>query len=87
LAKWAPSIINHFYWSIQRCNGDSKELVERFVSCIHHVVNRHEFIGNETYHRCEHEEYTEDREWMEEGSPAHEELKQIVLNKVLLKDN
>lgn len=86
LKKWEPSIINHLYWSIQTCRMNGQELVERFTSCIYHVVNRHTFIGNQFYKKCEHEKYTEDREWMTEGSAPHEALKKIVLNKSLLKD-
>jgi len=46
LGQWIPAIINHLYWSLTTSKGNGEELVERFLSVIHHVTNRHEFIGN-----------------------------------------
>lgn len=83
LAAWIPAIVNHLYWSIQSCKGDSGELVERFVSCIHHVVNRHTFSGT-YYTKCEHKPYTPleapQTDWLEPDSPAHMALKKVLLD-------
>ena len=46
LGHWVPSIVNHLYWSLITANGNGEELVERFLSVIHHVCNKHEFVGN-----------------------------------------
>lgn len=46
LGQWVPAIINHLYWSLTTSDGNGEELVERFLSVIHHCTNRHKFIGN-----------------------------------------
>ena len=79
------------YWSILTCNGNGDELVERFLSCIHHSCNRHTFPNNKYYKRCEHEKYTEEEErtraWLIPDSPAHKAIKATILeNKQLIKD-
>ena len=90
LNHWIPAIVNHLYWSIATCNENVEELVERFLSVIHHVCNRHKFPGNKYYFKCEHEPYTneeaKEREWVKMGSPPHELLKKIVLQPQLVKD-
>jgi len=57
---------------------------------IHHVTNRHKFTGNRYYHRCDHPRYSKEemksRNWLKPGSPGHETLKKVVLNKTLVKD-
>ena len=40
LARWPQAIVNHLYWSIFTCGGNGKELVERFTSFQHPIVNR-----------------------------------------------
>lgn len=90
LGPWIQSIVNHLYWSVHTCNGDPNNLVERFLSVIHHVCNRHTFRSNTTYLRCAHRRYTEDevrkRVWLKIGSPAHETLKKILLKPLMVKD-
>ena len=64
--------------------------MERFLSVIHHICNRHEFPGNKYYHKCEHDPYTieetKEREWLKMGSPPHEALKKVILQSELVKD-
>ena len=91
LLEWVPSIINHLYWSISTCNGNGEELAERFLSCIHHCCNRHTFIGNKFYSKCDHDKYSKDeertRKWIVPDSPAHLAIKQVLLgNKQLVRD-
>ena len=85
LMKWIPAIVNHLYWCVQKCGQNGEKLVEMFNSCIHHVVDRHEFPG-EHYTKCPHEDDTSQYEWMTAGSPPHEALKRIVLHKTFQKD-
>ena len=60
LARWAQAIVNHLYWSIFTCGGNGKELVERFTTFQHHIVNKHKFPNNIYHKRCEHEALSED---------------------------
>ena len=73
--EWIPSMINHLYWSVVSCNGNGKELVERFFSVIHHVCNRHTFTGNRYYYVCGHSQCDKKeartKKWMKPGSPSH----------------
>ena len=83
-------MVNHLYWAIATCNGNGKELVERFVSVIHHSVNRHVFSHNKFYKACDHAKLTaaekQQKEWLVMGSPAHEKLIKIVTQPVLVAD-
>lgn len=90
LARWAPAVVNHLYWSIVTCKGDGKELAERFVSVVHHTANKHTFPQNSIYKECEHEKLSDkdkrQKEWFQMGSPAHNALIHIVTQKTLVKD-
>ncbi|XP_057311438.1 uncharacterized protein LOC130649581 [Hydractinia symbiolongicarpus] len=90
LARWAPAVVNHLYWSIATCKGDGKELAERFVSVVHHTANKHTFPQNSIYKECEHEKLTDEdkrqKEWFQMGSPAHNALIHIVTQKTLVTD-
>jgi len=90
LANWIPSIVNHLWWSAMTCDSDAKVLREKWISTIHHVVNRHDWPGNRHYHKCAHEPLDARQErkkiWLEPGSPPHKALVAIVKDKLLIKD-
>lgn len=90
LARWAPAVVNHLYWSIVTCNGNGKELAERFISVIHHTANRHVFVHNTFYTKCDHDQLTDEegrsKEWLKMGSPAHTSLIKIITQPTLVKD-
>ena len=87
LARWAPAIVNHRYWYIFRCTGNGKQLVERFTSSKHHVVNKHHFPNNVFYKKCDHASLSEDetrkKEWFHMGSEAHEKVIRVLSEKSL----
>jgi len=90
LGPWIPAIINHLYWSVLSCSGNGQILTERFVSIIHHICNRHIFSDQKIYKRCSHSPYSTDetrrKAWLKMGSPLHDVLKKVVLEKQLVKD-
>jgi hypothetical protein len=61
-----------------------------WVGVLHHVVNEHEWYlpYSETgISECAHDplsEATRDKVWMKKGSPAHQALTNIILNKRFL---
>ena len=55
LAPWIPSIVNQLWWSVESCNKDPDILCEKWMSIIHHVTNRHEWLGKRHFHKCEHD--------------------------------
>ena len=79
--------MNHLYWSIFTCGGKGKELVERFTSLQHHVVNKHHFPHNFFYKKCDHASLSEDetrkKEWFHMGSEAHEKVIRVLSEKSL----
>jgi len=85
LMPWIRCINNHLYYCCESCCGDAQLLKEKWISCIHHVVNRHTFNG-ERMTQCEHEETDDDIDWMTIDSGAHKALKSVVLDRRLLKD-
>ena len=62
----------------------------RFLSILHHVVNRHVFKKNRTFKKCGHEVLTQtevrSKKWLKLGSPPHEKLKKILLQRQLVTD-
>ena len=88
LGQWVPSITNHFWWSIETCQGDAENLKERWLSITNHVVNRHDFPSNKVFKKCQHDALDEGmrrKKWLTPGSPPHNELLKIVHDTRLLK--
>jgi len=87
LMPWIHSVTNHLYWSTQTCNGDPNLLREKWTSCIHHIVNIHQWNGEQMV-QCEHEtaDDDDDTDWLTIDSDAHKALKSVVLDKQLLHD-
>ena len=86
LLEWVPSIINHFWWSVTSCNKDPQILYEKFSSVIYHTVNRHEWGGCKYFKKCEHpplimKAENDKKNWLVEGSEAHQYLVSLVRNK------
>ena len=90
IGKWIECTSNHFWWSLQSSNNNTEELVEKFQSIVHHVINRHFWIGNKHFFECAHNELeqTEVRKikWMKKDSKAHKEFKKIILHGNVRKD-
>lgn len=86
---WVESLVNHFWWSVST-STDALDLVERFTSIVHHVVNKHHWPGYNSFKKCDHERLakTDARniKWMTQGSKAHEEFKTI-LNRYTLRND
>jgi len=57
--EWKKSIINHMWYSAQTCNGNSKVLITKFTSILHHIKNEHQWQTEEGTMTCEHEEIPE----------------------------
>ena len=60
LGEWIPSISNHFWWSVETCNGNAEVLKEKWLSVNEHIANRHSFPNNKHYKKCEHGELEPD---------------------------
>lgn len=89
LSQRSWSVCNHLRWSAANCNRDSDMLEETWRCVVHHIVNVHEFEGD-VFTKCGHPPLTDDgqsrKKWLTPQSPAHNALKEVVLNKTLLKD-
>lgn len=72
-----PSVV-----AAHSCLGNGVELKERWMSIVHRMAN--------VLLQCAHQELSEEerqnKEWLKKGSPSHEALKSVVLDKKLLKD-
>jgi len=84
--EWKKSIINHMWYSAQTCNGDSKVLITKFNSILHHIKNEHQWRTEEgTIMTCEHEEIPEEilrkKKWIHSQSESYNVLKKILLDK------
>ena len=76
-------MINHFWWSSGTCGGNVENLREKWTSILHHVSDIHSFEENKSFRQCAHGEI-EPRAWLIPGSPAHNALKTLVMDKRLL---
>ncbi|KAM9426618.1 uncharacterized protein KZ484_020970 isoform 1-T2 [Pholidichthys leucotaenia] len=80
---WIKDIINHFWACCQKADDlDSFFVVWRGI--LHHVCGQHEWAEGKCEHGAEEELCGED--FMVWGSPAHDVLSEIILNKHWLKD-
>ena len=90
LSPWIKSVTNHMWWSAMTCDGNPQLLKEKWVSILHHTADKHDWDSTVLYNRCAHEPISprahRKTKWLVAGSPAHEALKHVVLEKTLLKD-
>ncbi|PFX13390.1 hypothetical protein AWC38_SpisGene22529 [Stylophora pistillata] len=90
LSPWIPSIMNHLWWCAESCNKDAEVQQEKWLSVIHHVRNRHSWLGIKHFHKCDHQplsrEQQRTKKWLKTGSAAHTALVNTVKDKLLLKD-
>ena len=84
------SITNHLWWCSQSCGGNEKLLIEKWTSLVHHIANVHSWGNIDLFAQCCHDELlpTDKAEvkWLKPGSPPHEAIQKIVLDKRLLND-
>ena len=89
LTKWIQSVSNHLWWSAQTCNGDPELLQEKWISILHHVVNKHKWKKASKFHKCGHGKLSRSKarktKWLKTGSPAHIAMEEVVMNTKLLK--
>ena len=46
LGKWTTNIVNHFWYSCQKCGGDPEVLLEKFHSCLLHICDKHAWVND-----------------------------------------
>ena len=90
LAPWIKSVTNHLWWSSMTCEGNAELLKEKWTSILHHVADKHSWDSSTLYNRCPHDPISatarRKTKWLKAGSPAHEALKEVVMEKRLLND-
>ena len=83
-------IINHLYWAIFTCNKNGKELIKRFLSLKHHIVNKHTLPQNTYYNKFADPplstKQSQRKQWLEMGSTVYEKLVNIISEKTLVAD-
>ncbi|XP_028417304.1 uncharacterized protein LOC114541702 isoform X2 [Dendronephthya gigantea] len=85
LTLWAPSIRNHFWYCSKTCANDSKNLKDKWIGILHHVVDEHEWVLEEGVNggKCEHDPLNESerkKPWLKKESSAHKALAKIILD-------
>ena len=90
LKPWIHSIITHLWWCAKNSQGNATDCVERWKSIVYHTANIHHWDECQHFHQCAHppipRETERRKDWWKVGSPAHDALKEVALNKSLLKD-
>ncbi|XP_015761747.1 PREDICTED: uncharacterized protein LOC107340861 [Acropora digitifera] len=86
ISSWMKGIRRHLYWCATSTKpGFGALIVAKWSSFLRHVANIHSDHPNELYKKCHHEPL-QDRLWIKRGTAAHDKLKNVLLNKTLLKD-
>lgn len=90
LSDWSKSIVNHFWWCVQTCNGNPDILVEKWTSIVHHAINKHSWPGSKHFKKCVHgrlpRQTARQKKWIKAGSPTHVLLRKLVTNTRLTND-
>ncbi|XP_075526238.1 uncharacterized protein LOC142557927 [Dermacentor variabilis] len=84
IQPWIKGIINHVYWCAVSSEGRPDLILPKWCSLARHIADAH-CHDDPLYEKCQHDQQSK-KKWLIEGSPAHEKIKSIILNKVLLKD-
>ncbi|XP_054927727.1 uncharacterized protein [Dermacentor andersoni] len=84
LLSWIQPIVNHLYWCACACGGNGDLLVATWTSLLNHIADIHDGHGN-LYPRCLHGPSSR-VSWLKIDSPAHKQVRAIVMAPVLLKD-
>ncbi|XP_043935934.1 uncharacterized protein LOC122808886 [Protopterus annectens] len=86
LCQWTRQIVNHFWYCCQHSES-TEEFMIHWGGILYHVVNQHEWGSGihdnyEPVGQCQHESLGVEHAppWLEPDSPAHEKLRQIVLD-------
>lgn len=90
IASWISAITNHLWWSSQTCNQNVNILIDKWKSVLFHVANKHTFKSLKYYKKCQHRRLTaaqkKDTRWIGSNHPAHNILKKIINDSMLLRD-
>ena len=79
LKPWIKAIFNHFWWSCATCNGNAKELKEKWLSILYHITDRHRWEDCDIFKKCQHKK-------LAEKERAFTTLERVVKEKSLLSD-
>ena len=85
LLQWKNTVTNHLYWCAATSDGDGAMIVEKWLSILNHVINKHEHAGPR-FVSCQHETLPNDYEYMVRGSAPYKALQGIVTDTCLLRD-
>ncbi|KAG0428672.1 hypothetical protein HPB47_024350, partial [Ixodes persulcatus] len=83
LSSWTKAVVNHLYWCAGTSAGNQDLILAKWESLVAHVAEIHSH-PDPLFPECEHGELH--KKWLNEGSPAHQKLREIVLSKHLLRD-
>ena len=90
LLPWIKSVSRHLWYCAHNCHEDPVELLEKWKSAVHHISNRHSWPDCLVYKKCDHPRLTraeaKKKKFLKAGSPPHQALSAVVLDKTLLRD-
>lgn len=65
-------------------------LVDKFISVLHHIFNKQEWVEDGNKNQCQHKKLRENeirsKLWLNKDSESYYALKKIIMSKNLLKD-
>ncbi|XP_049896068.1 uncharacterized protein LOC126387584, partial [Epinephelus moara] len=84
ILQWLRHIVNHFWYCCKQATTEEKFKI-MWHGVLHHVRDKHQW----SFASCEHgplEDASRDKPWMVQGSPAHQALTAVVMDKHWLKN-
>ena len=93
LLQWIQSVSNHFWWCSATCEGNADTLKEKWLSLLFHITGKHRWKASKEFkkiNQCAHPRLATKQQkstlWLENGSPAHVALEEVMTNKKFLND-
>ena len=90
LSLWIRSISNHLWWCAKTCGGNKELFKEKWISIVYHTAHIHPWDSADLYEECARQPIpsaiARTRRWLRPSSSAHNALKEVVLDKNLLKN-
>ncbi|XP_035679337.1 uncharacterized protein LOC118417746 [Branchiostoma floridae] len=84
LLPWTRDIVRHFWYCCKHANN-YEEFIVLWKGVLHHVCNEHQWATGSCQHDPIDPAEVRTKPWLVKGTPAHEKLSKLILNKRWLK--
>ncbi|XP_077323570.1 uncharacterized protein LOC143958002 [Lithobates pipiens] len=90
ISQWIPELTNHLYYSTCSTSNQVQLVHQKWLSYLYHITGQHSWDDFREFKACAHRpltpEETDHHPWLSRDSPAYQQVRAIVTDKVLLDD-